>query len=60
MRSSRASSVSPRARWACAAWRSRARGAEEPAAHLIFSIPAEAWSRAVEGMPVLKLELNNA
>lgn len=35
-------------------------GAEEPAAHLIFSIPAEAWSRAVEGMPVLKLELNNA
>lgn len=35
-------------------------GADEPDAYLIFSVPAEAWSRAVEGMPVLRLELNNA
>lgn len=35
-------------------------GADEPDAYLIFSVPAETWSRAVEGMPVLRLELNNA
>lgn len=35
-------------------------GADEPEAFLIFTVPAEAWTQAVEGMPVLRLEINNA